>query len=195
MSLPKRILILGPSGAGKSTLARSIGDRLGLPVVHLGAINWNPGWVQTETGLFRERVKEAVARDAWVMDGNYSAHLDLRLPRAEAVIWLDLPRYVYFSRAVWRSIWRFGRERDDLGPGCPEPFDLSFLLDWVWNYPTRSRASRTAHVRSSFGSPRNNFAVPARSEAIHAGSAALSRLRHRGRVDPKRLTRNRHRPN
>ena len=140
MSLPKRILILGPSGAGKSTLARSIGDRLGLPVVHLDTINWNPGWVQTETGLFRERLKEAAARDAWVMDGNYSAHLDLRLPRAEAVIWLDLPRYVYFSRAVWRSIWRFDRERDDLGPGCPEQFDLSFLLDWVWDYPTRSRA-------------------------------------------------------
>jgi len=119
MSLPKRILILGPSGAGKSTLARSIGDRLGLPVVHLDAINWNPGWVQTETGLFRERVKEAVARDAWVMDGNYSAHLDLRLPRAEAVIWLDLPRYVYFSRAVWRSIWRFGARGTTLGLGVP----------------------------------------------------------------------------
>ena len=115
MPVPKRILILGPSGAGKSTLARRIGARLGLPVVHLDTINWNPGWVQTEVGLFRQRVAEAAAREAWVMDGNYTTHLDLRLPRAEAVIWLDLPRYIYFPRAVWRSIRNYGRDRDDLG--------------------------------------------------------------------------------
>jgi adenylate kinase family enzyme len=140
MPVPQRILILGPSGAGKSTLARRIGARLGLPVVYLDAINWNPGWVQTEVGLFRQRVAEAAAREAWVMDGNYTTHLDLRLPRAEAVILLDLPRYIYFPRAVWRSIRNYGRDRDDLGPGCPEKFDLSFFADWVWTYPTRSRA-------------------------------------------------------
>jgi adenylate kinase family enzyme len=140
MPVPKRILILGPSGAGKSTLARRIGERLGIPVVHLDVINWNPGWVQTECERFRERVAEAAAGDAWVMDGNYTTHLDLRLPRAEAVIWLDLPRYVYFPRTVWRMIRNYGRERGDIGPGCPERFDLPFLRDWVWTYPTRSRA-------------------------------------------------------
>jgi adenylate kinase family enzyme len=140
MCLPRRILILGPSGAGKSTLARHIGERLGLPVVHLDTMNRNPGWVQTEAADFREKVGKAAAGDAWVMDGNYSTHLDLRLPRTEVVIWLDLPRHVYFARAVWRSVRNYGRDRDDVGAGCPERFDLSFLLDWVWNYPTRSRA-------------------------------------------------------
>ena len=140
MAVPKRIVILGPSGAGKSTLARRIGERVGLPVVHLDAIYWNPGWVPTEVGQFRERIAQAAAGDAWVMDGNYTRHLDLRLPRAEAVIWLDLPRYVYFPRSVWRAIRNFGRERGDVGPGCPERFELSFFRDWVWTYPTRSRA-------------------------------------------------------
>jgi hypothetical protein len=41
---------------------------------------------------------------------------------------------------VWRTIRNYGRERDDIGPGCPERFDLSFFKDWVWTYPTRSRA-------------------------------------------------------
>jgi adenylate kinase family enzyme len=140
MPVPKRILILGPSGAGKSTLARVIGGRLGLPVVHLDTFHWNPGWIGSETPRFRERLAQAAAGDAWVIDGNYTSHLDLRLPRTEAVIWLDLPRYIYFPRAVWRSVRNYGRERDDLGPGCPEQFDLSFLLDWVWNYKTRSRS-------------------------------------------------------
>ena len=137
MPVPQRILVLGPSGAGKSTLARCVGERLDHPVVHLDAIYWNPGWVQTEVGRFRERLAEAAAGDAWVMDGNYTSHLDFRLPRSEAVIWL--PRYVYFPRTVWRTIRNYGWERDDVGPGCRERFDLAIFRDWVWTYPARSR--------------------------------------------------------
>jgi adenylate kinase family enzyme len=140
MATARRILILGPSGAGKSTLARRIGERLGIPVVHLDALYWNPGWVPSEVEQFRARVAQAAARDRWIMDGNYTANLDLRLPRADAVIWLDLPRSIYFRRSLWRSIRNYGRARDDVGSGCPERFDLSFFKDWVWTYPVRSRA-------------------------------------------------------
>jgi adenylate kinase family enzyme len=126
MPVPKRILILGASGAGKSTLARHIGERLGIPVVHPDALYWNPGWVQTEVGRFRERVADAAGCDTWVIDSNYTARLNLCLPRIEAVIWLDLPRYVYFPRSVWRMIRNYGCERGDVGPGCPERFELSF---------------------------------------------------------------------
>ena len=85
-----------PAGRGKSTLARAIGARLDIAVVHLDALFWNPGWVQTEPAVFRARVAATAAHDAWVMDGNYTGTLDLRLARASAVIWLDLPRLVYF---------------------------------------------------------------------------------------------------
>jgi adenylate kinase family enzyme len=139
----KRILIIGPSGAGKSTLARVIAERLGLPVVHLDRFNWNPGWVQTERPAFRELVAEAVDGDTWVIDGNYSQTLDLRLPRADAVIWLDFPRRIYFRRAVWRAIKYHGHSRQDIGPGCPERIDVPFLKDWVWTYPTRARPEHT----------------------------------------------------
>ncbi len=140
MVVPKRILILGPNGAGKSTLARAIGKRIGIPVVHLDAIYWNPGWVVADRHQFREQVAERASQDDWVMDGNYTSHLDLRMPRAQAVIWLDLPRHVYFSRAVWRLIRNYGRERGDVGAGNRERFELSFFRDWVWTYPERSRS-------------------------------------------------------
>jgi adenylate kinase family enzyme len=148
MPVPRRILVFGPSGSGKSTLARRIGERLGIPVVHLDVIYWKPGWVPVEREPFRKRVAEAAAGDAWVIDGNYNNHLDLRLPRAQAAIWLDLPRHVYFPRAVWRMIRHFGRERGDVGPGCREWFDLPFLRDWVWAYPRLMRA-RHAELMAS----------------------------------------------
>jgi adenylate kinase family enzyme len=137
----KRIVILGPSGAGKSTLARLIGERLDIPAVHLDRFYWTPGWVQIDRATFRERVDEAVKADAWVMDGNYTSAspLEVRLARAHAVIWLDLPRYIYFPSAVCRAIKSHGRVREDIGPGCAERFDVPFLKDWVWTYPTRAR--------------------------------------------------------
>jgi adenylate kinase family enzyme len=183
MQAAKRILILGPSGAGKSTLARHIGERLGLPVVHLDALNWNPGWVQTEMAQFRERVAEAARGDTWVMDGNYTlTHLDLRLSRAEAVIWLDLPRYVYFPRAVWRSIKNYGRARDDVGSGCPERFDLSFFKDWVWTYPTRSR-TRHAEIMANLPAAVRGIILRSRAEVAKFSNdlpRSLTAVRDRG---------------
>src|SRR5262245_28035011 len=71
MPTPRRIRIFGPNGAGKSTLARILGERLCLPVVHLDALFWNPGWVPTEKNQFREKVAKAAAASMWVIDGNY----------------------------------------------------------------------------------------------------------------------------
>lgn len=151
----QRIMIIGPSGSGKSTLARALGKRLGLPVVHLDRAYWGPGWVAPRKDVWRGTVAELAANDTWVMDGSYSSTVDLRLPRTECVIWLDLPRRIYFPRTVWRLIRHYGRERGDVGRGCPERFDLGFFRDWVWTYPSRGRprdaalmAKLPAHIRA-----------------------------------------------
>jgi adenylate kinase family enzyme len=128
-------------------MARLVAERLGLPVVHLDRHYWSPGWMAPEAAEWRCRVAELAGAEAWVMDGNYSGTFDLRLPRAQALIRLDLPRCIYFPRAVWRSAATFGRERADIGPGCREQLDLDFLLNWVWTYPTRSRRRTLALVQ------------------------------------------------
>jgi adenylate kinase family enzyme len=40
----QRVSIVGPGGAGKTTIALEIGCRLGIPVVHLDRLYWQPGW-------------------------------------------------------------------------------------------------------------------------------------------------------
>lgn len=131
----RRIVILGSAGSGKSTLARLIGVRLGLPVVHLDTLFWEPGWVQPEDEAFRARVAGAIAGDAWITEGNYSRQtFDLRLPRADRVIWLEVPRLV----CVWRVLLRGlrGGRRPDLPEGCDETLDRAYLdfLRYVWNF-------------------------------------------------------------
>ena len=131
----QRIVILGNAGSGKSTLARALGKRLGLPVVHLDTLFWAPGWVEPEAEQFRAKVREAVAPDAWVCEGNYARRtFDLRLPRADLVIWLDTPRLTCFRRVIVRSV--MNRPRPDLPAGCTEKLDRAFLtfLKFVWTF-------------------------------------------------------------
>jgi adenylate kinase family enzyme len=39
----QRVSIVGPGGTGKTTIALEIGRRLGMPVVHLDRLYWQPG--------------------------------------------------------------------------------------------------------------------------------------------------------
>jgi adenylate kinase family enzyme len=71
----RRVLVIGSGGAGKSTFSVALGKRLELPVIHLDAHFWRPGWVETPKPEWRERVAQLAARDAWVMDGNYGGHV------------------------------------------------------------------------------------------------------------------------
>jgi adenylate kinase family enzyme len=136
----RRIVILGNAGSGKSTLARRLGGRLGLPVIHLDALFWNPGWTEPDAEVFRAKVREAVTGDDWVSDGNYlSRTFDLRLPRADLVIWLDTPRRTCMARVIWRTL-RGGR-REDLADGCREQVDAHYLefLRYTWNFDRKSK--------------------------------------------------------
>ena len=134
----QRIAIIGSAGSGKSTLARKLADATGLPAVHLDAIWWLPGWKERGAPEFDRIVAEAVARDRWIIDGNYSRTISTRIERADTVIWLDYPRWRCLWRAVERRVMFHRKQRPDIGAGCPEKIDLAFLA-WIWNYPTRSR--------------------------------------------------------
>ena len=133
-----RILVIGSGGAGKSTLARRVGATLGLPVIHLDALYWQPGWVPTPENEWEQRVAALVAGARWVMDGNYGGTLDQRLAVCDTVVFLDLPRWLCLARVVWRRLRYAGRTRPDVAPGCAEQVSWEFV-SWIWKYPHRRR--------------------------------------------------------
>ena len=134
----RRIMIVGPPGSGKSTLARDLGAVLDLPVIHLDAHYWLPGWVEPPLDVWRERVRQLVLGETWILDGNYSDTFDLRLAVADTIVFLDLPRHICLTRVIARSLRSFGRVRPDAAPGCRERLDVAFLR-WVWAYPGQRR--------------------------------------------------------
>jgi adenylate kinase family enzyme len=139
----QRIAIVGCSGGGKSTLARELGAALKLPVIHLDALFWKPGWVEGDANEFREAVEAAVAADRWICEGNFIRASGLRFQRADTIIWLELPRLVCLWRAFVRAVTAFGRTRADLAPDCPEKIDPEFYrYIWDWDRLTRPRMQR-----------------------------------------------------
>lgn len=134
----ERVLIIGSGGCGKTTLSRAVAERLGLPLIHLDALYWRPGWVPTPKEEWRRVVEGLLARPRWVMDGNYGGTLDLRLAACDSVIFLDLPRRVCLWRIFKRRLLYRGRGRPEVAPGCPERLTWEFVR-WVWTYRKRRR--------------------------------------------------------
>ena len=129
----ERILIIGCGGAGKSTLARQLGEKTGLPVVHLDKLYWRPGWQHVTREEFDKLLDEVLAQEAWIMDGNFNRTIQRRLERCNTVIYLDFSRTACLWGVFKRIITTYGVVRPDMGEGCPERFDWDFLK-WVWNF-------------------------------------------------------------
>lgn len=136
----QRVMVIGPCGSGKSTLSFELARRLGLPLIHMDKLNWQPGWIDSPDDELLTRVRQVVEQDRWLIDGNYGGTMPLRLDRADTVVYLDFPVALCFRRMLKR-VWHYrGRVRPDMSAGCPERFDLGFM--WYlanWNRGPRQR--------------------------------------------------------
>ena len=132
--------LLGPNGAGKSTLARKLGEKTGLPVVHLDALFWKPGWVEMPKDEFDALLRQEMAKEQWIMDGNFNRTMPERIKRCDTIIYLDFSRLACLMGVLKRVITTYGKVRPDMGEGCPERIDLEFLK-WVWNFNKNKRES------------------------------------------------------
>jgi 8-oxo-dGTP diphosphatase len=143
----QRVAIVGCIGAGKSTLARTLGERLGHEVVHLDRHWWeDSAYVIRGRSTARDRTmspddfrhlqQRVVAGRSWIVDGDASC-LDVRLSRADTIIFMDLPIWL----CAWRVLRRPRAPRLDYPPGVVESWRwTAVLLHWImWNYPRHRR--------------------------------------------------------
>ena len=106
--------------------------------MHLDALFWKPGWVESERQEFGARMLAELEKPAWIMDGNYARTLPVRLEKCDAVIYLDFPRWLCIFGVLKRVLTTYGTVRPDMPEGCPERFDWEFLK-WVWNFNRNNR--------------------------------------------------------
>lgn len=133
-----RILVIGCCGAGKSTFSKALAKLVHLPLIHLDQQYWKPNWEETKEGEWVKKVKALVVPDQWIIDGNYGGTRNIRLKRADTIIYLDYSMFVIFPRVLRRIFKYRGMVRPDMPSGCKERFDLHFLL-YVLNFNRTKR--------------------------------------------------------
>jgi adenylate kinase family enzyme len=146
----QRVTIIGCSGSGKSTLALQLAALTKLPVTHLAREYWRAGWIAPPEDVWCARLAELTTQARWIMDGNYTGTLPLRLAVADTVIFLDFPRWQCLANILWRSVTWFGRTRPDMAEGCREQFSPAFLL-YVWRWRRNSRPRALAALANFHG--------------------------------------------
>ena len=100
---------------------------------------------------FRSLLENALAKDAWIIDGNYDGTLPMRLERCDLVVYIDMPRLVSLYGVVKRALTSIGKTRADMSDGCPEKLDLEFIK-YTWNFK-KDRAVRNKNIVMSSGKP------------------------------------------
>jgi hypothetical protein len=142
----RRINVTGTSCSGKTTLARDLARRLDVPHIEFDALFWGPNWTPIPREVFRARLTDAMAADAWVADGGYSAVRDITWQRADTVVWLDYPMWTVLARWARRTLRRI-RSREESWPGTGNRESLRNALRsdgllW-WILYTHRRRHRT----------------------------------------------------
>lgn len=137
-----RIQIIGYSGSGKSTLARKLGEKYGVPVLHLDSVEFLPNWEKRPLTEKQRIVTEFLdGNDGWVVDGNYSKlSYDRRMEEADEIVNMDFGRL----SCLWRVIKRYhtfkNATRPDMADGCIEKLDWTFIKWILWE--GRSKETR-----------------------------------------------------
>lgn len=120
----KKVIIVGCPGSGKSTFARKLQEKTDLPLYYLDMIWHKPDKTTLTKEEFDEKLHELIARDEWIIDGNYSRTLEPRLQACDTAFVLDLPLEVCLAGAQARV----GTKRIDM------PWEETELSQEFLNY-------------------------------------------------------------
>ena len=130
----KQIIIIGCPGSGKSTFSRSLHKITNIPLYHLDMLFWNEDKTTVEKSVFLDRLLKVIQNDEWIIDGNYSSTMELRMQACDTVIFLDYPLDVCLNGIRERK----GKPRGDM-PWIESDEDDAEFIEFIKNFNSQSR--------------------------------------------------------
>lgn len=143
-----RVLIFGNAGSGKTTLALALAREHGLAQLALDQLAWNAPAIRKPLAESAAEVRCFLGtHDAWVVEGCYGDLLELVLPSASEVRFLNPGIEVCVANCRARP-W----EPDKYASKGEQDERLGFLLEWVRAYETRPDEYSLARHRQLYES-------------------------------------------
>ena len=124
-----KVIVIGCPGAGKSTFSRRLKSETGLPLYYLDMLWHKPDRTTIGRSAFDRRLREILSGDRWIIDGNYTRTLAMRLRACDTVFLLDLP----VEECLAAAEARVGKPREDM-PWTETEFDAEFK-HWILDFP------------------------------------------------------------
>ena len=94
---------------------------------------WNGDRATVPREVFDRRLEQALAKEAWIVDGNYQRTMEQRLKQCDTVFFLDFP----VKTCLEGVRARFGKPRADI-PWVETEKDWEFL-EWIRQFPEQGR--------------------------------------------------------
>lgn len=146
-------------------MALRIAELFGLEYQSLdGDVRWLPGWKVRNREEQRALTADLVARDRWVVDGSGPSTFDIRVPRADLIIWVRVPRRLALLGLARRVVRNYGKVRIAMAEGCREPIPDREFLSYIWNFEKES-APRFVEQLERFGPDKPVAMIKSRRDA------------------------------
>jgi adenylate kinase family enzyme len=128
----QRTVIIGNTGSGKSTVAKRLAARRHVRAIDLDSLHWEDESYdrKRDEAEASRLVVEVAAKPRWIIEGVYGWLASVAIPRATALVWLDLP-WTECRAAILARGPRRGADQT--------AFDA--LLSWGEGYATRTTSS------------------------------------------------------
>ena len=120
----QKVMIIGCPGSGKTTFAERLQKKIGLQLFYLDAIWHRPDKTHITREEFDVRLSEILAKDSFIIDGNYSRTIERRIVECDTVFLFDLPTEVCLNGAISR----LGKGRYDM-PWIDTELDPKFKTE------------------------------------------------------------------
>ena len=128
-----KIIVIGCPGSGKSTFSRALHDKTGIPLYYLDMLYWNTDKTTVGREIFRARLAEVLAKDSYIIDGNYQSTMETRIEKCDTVFFLDYDLETCLSGVLARR----GKPREDM-PWIETEEDTDFT-DYIKSFSSESR--------------------------------------------------------
>lgn len=152
-----KVIIIGCPGSGKSTFGRKLKEITGLPLYHLDMMYWNEDRTTVSKEVFVDRLCKVMDKSQWIIDGNYSGSMEMRIKECDTVFFLDYPTEVCIEGVESRR----GKPRPDM-PWFENDTDEDFI-SFINDFNSKSRPKIVELLKKY--SSKNIFVFHSREES------------------------------